>query len=319
MLLVQPILLLALLVDEANADELAPQCARGKLTINITVKGEGHLTSGKVDFDSTNLKVSNTLGYSAPVIAQNPLADTDGAEVDDMAGSGLSAEDEAVQAEWDKKLGDCNGDEDCENAVLAAMMADPGYQKMMADMQKTAPDIMSGLGQINLGPNLQLWLPAKEDEKGSYGRCRIDREDWIFGVMELAGGRSNGHTRYYGEMALGNGPDELNFLPTVTIDKQAMTYKIELDASYIVSAKTSLEADGEIISQDEPSKVNLLGNAPGGGNWKSALTLTGKVDSVTQPNFKGKKSIKANLGNPDDPHFTYPVTVTIEWKFESGS
>ncbi len=309
---------LILAASPAYAAEMAHQGAKGTLKINITVKGEGLLESGKTDFDSTRWNVAHVLSFDAPMIAQNPMEGSADMEGKDFSGSGLSPEDEAVQEEWDKKIDDCNGDEDCEDAVMAAMVADPRYQKLQEDMQKAAPDIMEIMGQVNLGPGLQMWMPPT-DKSVTRGTCKVHRDDWIYGVVEPTGGRSNGRQTVDGEQTIGRGEDMMDFTPMLTIDAKSMTYKIELDANLNVKAKHSQEVDGEVLEKDQPTTINVFGNPPKEKTWKEALTLSGKVDSTTEPKFKGTKTIKSDLGNPDDPHYTFPITVTVDWEFTPES
>lgn len=290
---------------------------KGTLTVRISVKGAGRLPGNVPDYQALVWKVNNTASFETRLVAMSgaDLSAANAAKMAQVATAADEAIDDKVQAvidKWNDKLDACE-DEACEDRVHAAMMADPGYRRIMFAMQPKGAAVLQTAQGVDLAPGLQGWAVDPLDQYPTTGSVRVEYSLRYVGAMSETGGpRSDDAMTWVGALTLDKEPGgmagELNF------DRAAGTYTIVLAGAHMAVEARDSDGTGNV------TQVPLLGSEPPKGKeWESVLKATGPAGPDAAHGLSGKLTFTSNMGNWREPTHDMPVQVTIEWSFTPGS
>jgi len=312
------------------AADFAPSGTLGTLTLKISAEGGARQKAPpRAGLVAREWKVKNTAQIAIRLRAMDPTGDAS-AENQGKAGAARDAfsqlvteKDQEVLDKWEQKSDACNGNEACENRVMAQMVADPQYRRIMQKMQGAAPAIAAAGRAVESGQAMQVWTSDPADPSPASGSLQIDFHENAYGVVDTGGGGTvDVKCRWNGSSKIAAGSPESKVGASLLVDAKRSRYEIRLPVDDFTARATERCADSKRGDQG-PSKntrqIRLIGEAPPKGvkDFAQILTLKGPVGSARSPQIGGKHAVTTELlrNNFGEP---VPVKVTIEWRFSAG-
>jgi len=304
------------------AAEMAPPGAEGTLTLKISAEGAGkHNARPGAGWTREEWQMKNSGQFTVRMRANAATADSARVEEQASAASGavggvVSEKDQEVLDKWQEKEDACNGNEACENKVMAQKMADPQFQRIVQKMQGGAPAILGAAKAVDMTPTVQIWS-TQSNPKAAGGSMRIDLQRSVYGIVDSAGGGSIDEScRYRGAVTIKPGSAESQVSVTLRIDARASKYEMRLPADVFLG-RVQGSCTNNKGGKDEPMKeVRLIGELPPKDmqDFKEALTVRGPVASARNPKLEGTHTITTRQG-----YGGAPVKVVIQWQFSAGA
>ncbi len=274
--------------------------------------------------------MKNAGQFSVRVKALDPVGDDSPENQAKMAAARdardqtLSDRNDAVQEKWEAKLDACNDNEACENRVRGQMMADPEFQRIVRKLQGAGPRLVGAMSGVNVAPRYQLWVSDPPDPSPASGKLQVDLQETNYGVIDTGGGGKVNYTcRWSGGLEIAQGSSDSKVGATLRVDAKTSIFEIRIPAEQFGARLPESCSDSKTGSHGKSKntrEVPLIGRAPARGvkDFTQALTFKGPIASVRSPQVRGKESIVADLGDPNNPQASQPVKVTIEWQFTAG-
>ncbi len=294
--------------------DFAPEGTPGTLTVKISVEGGARQNLNRsAAMLAREWKVKNSAQLSIRMVAVGAT----GLAGQGSAPPGMTEDDQAVLDRWDQKRDACRDNEECENRVMGAMIADPAYQRAMQRMQ----------GGVNLaalatasGPSMQVWSTDPRDPAPASGKVAYDLWENAYGALDSAGGgRVDVKCQYKGSFDIGPGSPEAHAGASLRIDAASSRYEIRLPGETFAGELPESCWDSKTGSQGKSPntrRVRLIGVLPlhAKRNFDALLSAKGPVASTRSPQIGGKQSFTTELleGNAGEP---VPVKVTVDWRF----
>lgn len=312
------------------AADFAPSGTQGTLTLRISVEGGArHKAPPRAGLDAREWKVKNAAQISIRLRAMDPTGDAS-AENQDKAGAARDAfsqsiteKDQEILDKWEGKTDACNGEQACESRVIAQMMADPQYRRVMQKMQGAAPAVAAAARAVETGQAMQVWTSDPSDPSPASGSLQIDLQENAYGVVDTGGGgKVDVKCRWNGSSRITAGTAESKVGASLLVDAKRSRYEIRLPADAFgarLAERCADSKDGDHGPSKNTRHIRLIGEAPAKGakDFAQILTLAGPVGSARSPQIGGKHAVttellRDNFGEP------VPLNVTIEWRFSAG-
>ncbi|MCZ7566181.1 MAG: hypothetical protein M5U08_22305 [Burkholderiales bacterium] len=313
-----------------SSADFAPPGTVGTLTLKVRAEGRAkHKAPPRAGLDAREWKVNNTAQISIRLRAMDPTGDASAenqypaSAARDAFSQSITEKDQEILDKWEDKTDACNGDQACESRVMAQMMADPQYRRIMQKMQGAAPAVAAAARAVETGQAMQVWTSDASDPSPASGSLQIDLHETAYGVVDTGGGgKVDVRCRWNGDTNIAAGSPESKVGASLLVDAKRSRYEIRLPADAFGARLPERCADSKGGDQG-PSKntrhVRLIGEAPAKGakDFAQILTLEGPLGSARSPQIGGKHVVTTELlrGNSGEP---VPVKVTIEWRFAAG-
>ncbi|MGE0552218.1 MAG: hypothetical protein AB7R55_02185 [Gemmatimonadales bacterium] len=298
----------------------APPDSKGILKVTIEVTGSGRDGYRSGVHDSLHWTIRHRLSYETALLAFEPMIDTSSASFAAMDATEAAAREvldddaESLQAKWDEKVDACDGAEACEMRVMAAMMADPDYRRLVLKVQDKGGGVMAKARGIDLGFRYQRWAwrtgPDLEPPTVK-GMATVERREQVYGMVSTDG--TGAHHGARGWSA--SGPiDPLN-APTkaghLMVDLRSGDYRIEIPVDFVLPVEECEGPLGVCKPNGRTIRVSLLDGASSSSeDAEFVVTATGTLAAPMSPKAGGSQSFPSKLAGEGS------VEVKIEWSFQ---